>query len=79
MEYAKAGSVEYIINEKLSFENGQVISDAIATLRAQNAELRDALTDLYNVCQNDGLWESIPNHVQEAARAILAKHGDDNA
>lgn len=43
MNYPKVGTVKYIITEKLSFEDGQVVKSSLAALEAENAKLREAL------------------------------------
>ncbi len=60
MKYAEVGSVEYIINEKLSFENGQIVFAEIAALRARVAYMealnKDYADALRKIAQSER-WE----------------------
>ena len=44
--YPEVGTPEYIINEKLSYEDARIISNHIAAITAENAKLREALNDI---------------------------------
>ena len=55
----------YVNNRTIQQQSKHIrqLQETVHALEAENHELREILTDLYNACQNDGLWEHIPGDV----------------